>query len=121
MAPGREAESGLPARPYPLRIIPYACSSAPRHRKTRLPDKIFHSALDGSPIGQCLLATTAGLDILAVNAAFLDSVSWTRAEVQGRPLFDAFPTDPDDAADTGMQDLGASIAAAITTRQSQTM
>jgi len=86
-----------------------------------LPDKIFHSAFDASPIGQCLLAPTAGLDILAVNQAFLDAVSRTRAEVQGRPLFDAFPTDPDDAADTGMQDLGASIAAAIATRQSQTM
>ena len=72
-----------------------------------LPDKVYHSAFDASPIGQCLLAPTAGLDILAVNQAFLDSVSRTRAEVQGRPLFDAFPTDPDDAADTGMQDLAA--------------
>ena len=86
-----------------------------------LPDKIFHSSFDRSPIGQYLLAPTEKLEILAVNQAFLSSVSRTRAEVQGRPLFEAFPNDPDDTGDTGVQDLARSIAAAIETGKSQTM
>ncbi|WP_255487007.1 PAS domain-containing hybrid sensor histidine kinase/response regulator [Massilia forsythiae] len=84
-------------------------------------DKIFHSAFDSSPIGQYLLAPTEGLEILAVNQAFLTSVSRTRAELQGHRLFEAFPNDPDDATGTGIQNLRRSIAAAIATGHSQSM
>lgn len=86
-----------------------------------LPDKIFHSSFDRSPIGQYLLAPTENLEILAVNEAFLSSVSRTRAEVEGRPLFSVFPNDPNDYGDTGAQDLARSIAMAIETGQSQKM
>lgn len=86
-----------------------------------LPDKIYHSSFERSPIGQCLLAPTESLEILAVNAAFLSSVSRTRAEVQGRPLFAVFPNDPTDRADTGAQDLARSIAMAVATGKSQKM
>ena len=50
-----------------------------------LPDKIFHSSFDHSPIGQYLLAPTEKLEILAVNDVFLSSVSHARAEVEGQP------------------------------------
>ncbi|MFC3460056.1 PAS domain-containing hybrid sensor histidine kinase/response regulator [Massilia haematophila] len=86
-----------------------------------LPDKIFYSSFEHSPIGQCLLAPTRDLEILAVNDAFLSSVSRTRAEVEGRPLFAVFPNDPNDYADTGAQDLARSIAMAVETGKSQKM
>jgi PAS domain-containing protein len=86
-----------------------------------LSDKIFHSAFEHSPIGQYLLAPTRNLEILAVNDAFLSSVSRTRAEVEGRPLFAVFPNDPNDYADTGAQDLARSIAMAVETGKSQKM
>ncbi|TQK02653.1 ATP-binding protein [Herbaspirillum sp. SJZ107] len=86
-----------------------------------LNDPIFAAAFDHSPIGQYLLAPTARLDILAVNDAFLRSVSRRREDVLGRPLFEVFPNNPDDPNDVGVQSLAASIATAIATRSSQSM
>ncbi|MGI4858216.1 MAG: PAS domain S-box protein [Janthinobacterium lividum] len=86
-----------------------------------LPDKIFNFFFHHSPIGQYLLAPTEKLEILAVNQAFLSSVSRARAQVEYRPLFEVFPNDPDDQGDTGVQDLARSIAAAVASGESQTM
>ena len=86
-----------------------------------LNDPIFAAAFDHSPIGQYLLAPTARLDILAVNDAFLRSVSRRREDVLGRPLFEVFPNNPDDPNDIGVQSLARSIATAIATRSSQSM
>jgi signal transduction histidine kinase/CheY-like chemotaxis protein len=86
-----------------------------------LPDKLFHSAFDTSPIGQYLLAPTEKLEILAVNDAFLSSVARTRDSVQGRPLFEVFPNNPGDPQESGVQALARSIAAAIDTGKSQSM
>ncbi|MGG7603214.1 hybrid sensor histidine kinase/response regulator [Massilia sp. BKSP1R2A-1] len=84
-------------------------------------DKLFHLSFDASPIGQYLLAPTEKLEILAVNQAFLTAVSRTRAEVQGLPLFEAFPNDPNDAAGDGMRKLADSIATAIASGERQTI
>ena len=86
-----------------------------------LPDNIFRSSFERSPIGQYLLAPTENLEILAVNDSFLSSVSRTRAEVEGRPLFAVFPNDPNGYADTSAQELGRSIAMAVETGKSQKM
>jgi PAS domain-containing protein len=84
-------------------------------------DPFFNAAFHASPIGQYLLAQTEKLEILAVNDAFLQSVSRTREAVLGMPLFDVFGSDPDNPNDTGVRDLGFSIHTAIATGQSQTM
>jgi len=86
-----------------------------------LNDPIFAASFDQSPIGQYLLAPTDKLEILAVNDAFLRSVSRRREEVLGRPLFEVFPNNPDDPNDVGVQSLARSIATAIATRSSQSM
>ncbi len=86
-----------------------------------LNDPIFAASFDHSPIGQYLLAPTDKLDILAVNDAFLRSVSRRREDVLGRPLFEVFPSNPDDPNDVGVQSLAHSIATAIATRSSQRM
>jgi len=82
---------------------------------------LFTASFHHSPIGQCLLAPTDKLEILAGNDAFLRSVSRRREDVLGRPLFDVFPNNPDDPNDSGVQSLGRSIATAIETGQSQSM
>jgi signal transduction histidine kinase/ActR/RegA family two-component response regulator len=84
-------------------------------------DSLLAACFHHSPIGQYVLAPTPGLEILAVNDAFLRSVARKREEVLGRPLFDVFPNDPDDPSDTGVQALGQSIATAIETGRSQSM
>jgi signal transduction histidine kinase/ActR/RegA family two-component response regulator len=84
-------------------------------------DSFFSAAFHGSPIGQCLLAPTDRLEIIAVNDAFLRSAARRREDVLGMPLFAAFGSDPDDPADTGMRDLARSIRTAIATGQSQKM
>jgi signal transduction histidine kinase/ActR/RegA family two-component response regulator len=84
-------------------------------------DPIFSSAFHSSPIGQYLLAPTDRLEILAVNDAFLRSVSRRREEVLGMPLFEAFAGDPTDPGDTGIHALASSIRTAVETGQSQRM
>lgn len=84
-------------------------------------DGLFHASFHASPIGQYLLAPTDKLEILAVNDAFLRSVSRRREDVVGRPLFEVFPNDPNDPCDTGVQDLAHSIRLAVETGASQKM
>ena len=86
-----------------------------------LQDPTFTAAFHASPIGQYLLAPTDKLEILAVNEAFLRAVERRREDVLGLPLFEAFPSDPDDPGDTGVQALALSIRAAIESGQSQQM
>jgi PAS domain S-box-containing protein len=73
-----------------------------------------------SPIGQYLLAPTEGLEILEVNDAFLASVRRSRADVQGKRLFDVFPNDPADPC-SAVDELAQSIAVAVRTGKSQVM
>jgi signal transduction histidine kinase/CheY-like chemotaxis protein len=84
-------------------------------------DTLFNAAFHRSPIGQYLLAPTDKLEILAVNDAFLRSVSRRREELLGKPLFEVLGDDPNDPGATGVRNLGASIRTAIETGQSQLM
>jgi signal transduction histidine kinase/ActR/RegA family two-component response regulator len=86
-----------------------------------LTDQTFTAAFHSSPIGQYLLAPTDKLEILAVNDAFLRSVARRREDVQGKPLFEAFPLNPHDPEDTGAPDLAQSIRTAIESGVSQLM
>jgi len=84
-------------------------------------DILFNAAFHGSPIGQYLLAPTEKLEILAVNDAFLRSVSRRREDLLGMPLFELLGDDPNDPGATAVRDLGGSIRTAIETGQSQSM
>lgn len=86
-----------------------------------LPETLFRSSFEASPIGQVLLAPTDQLELLAVNDAFLASASRSRADLLGRALFDVFPNDPADPDGQNAQTLARSIARAIETGQSQVM
>ncbi|WP_312513331.1 ATP-binding protein [Massilia sp.] len=84
-------------------------------------ERFFTAAFDRSPIGQYLLAPTPGLEILAVNDAFLASVARRRDEVLGKPLFEAFPSAPGASGDVGTDALARSIANAIASGEAQLM
>jgi signal transduction histidine kinase/CheY-like chemotaxis protein len=86
-----------------------------------LTDQAFTIAFNSSPIGQYLLAPTEDLEILAVNASFLKSVSRRREDVLGLPLFEAFPPDPDTGGDVGVKALASSIRTAIESGEPQLM
>jgi len=83
-------------------------------------ENLFSEAFRASPIGQYLLAPTEGLEILDVNDAFLASVRRSRSDVQGKPLFDVFPNNPDDPY-SAVSALAKSIATAIEEGKSQLM
>lgn len=77
--------------------------------------KIFQSIFNNSPDGEFLFSTDAALTILAVNDSALKAVSRQRDDVIGKPLFDAFPGDPDDPQDTGTLALHQSLTKIIAT------
>ncbi|RYF49802.1 MAG: PAS domain-containing protein, partial [Cytophagaceae bacterium] len=77
--------------------------------------KIFQFVFDNSPDGEFLFSTDAALTILAVNNAALKAVSRKRDDVVGKPLFRAFPGNPDDPQDNGTLALYQSLTKVIAT------
>jgi signal transduction histidine kinase len=86
-----------------------------------LPDSLLDAVFDRSPFPAYVLAPTPEATLLAVNEAFLANTGRRREDLVGRPLFDSFPGDPDDRADTGEAALRRSIADVVATRQAQTL
>jgi PAS domain S-box-containing protein len=86
-----------------------------------LTDQIFTAAFHSSPIAQCLLAPTPELNILGVNDAFLRTSSRRREELEGLPLFQAFPPGPGEDGESGPQSVARSIRTAIETGEPQLM
>jgi PAS domain-containing protein len=75
------------------------------------------SAFRIAPFGQVLLAPTEALEIIDVNDAFLRVIRRVRADLVGRPLFEAFPDDPQDGRASGVRALHASVQEAVRTRK----
>ncbi|MDZ5457648.1 PAS domain-containing hybrid sensor histidine kinase/response regulator [Azohydromonas lata] len=59
--------------------------------------------------------------IVAVNDAYLLATMRRRDDLLGRPLFEAFPDDPDDPHADGVSKLGASLQRVLATGQADTM
>ena len=78
-------------------------------------DALYQSIFAHGPIGAYALSPSADPLILDVNDAFLRNVAHTRAQLVGRPLFQALPADPNDPLDTGVEALRASLARVIDT------
>lgn len=78
---------------------------------------VFQSIFYGSSVGEYLLAPTHEATILAVNDAFLKTVARRRDELVGKGLFEAFPGNPEDPGDTGVNSLYQSLQRVIRTRE----
>ena len=75
----------------------------------------FELAFNDSPIGNCLLSPNLDATILAVNNALLQATSRRREDLVGKSLFEVFPPDLTDTADTGVIALQHSLARVIET------
>jgi signal transduction histidine kinase/CheY-like chemotaxis protein len=82
---------------------------------------LFEAVFNRSPIGNYLLSPTPEAIILAVNDAFLKASGRRREDLVGVSLFEAFPRNPDDPADTGESDLRSSLARVAATGQVDTL
>src|SRR3954471_5316712 len=67
----------------------------------------FRDLFESSP--GLYLVLSPELCILAVSDAYLQATMTKRDAILGRPLFDVFPDNPDDAAATGVSNLRASL------------
>ncbi|MFC5511487.1 PAS domain-containing protein [Massilia jejuensis] len=76
---------------------------------------IFQSVFNNSPDGEFLFSANPSLTILAVNNRGLEAVSRERDDVVGKPLFEAFPGNPEDPQDTGTLALHQSLIKVIAT------
>jgi PAS domain-containing protein len=64
-----------------------------------------------------VLALTPEFVVADVNEAFLQATGRAREEVLGRDVFDAFPDNPWDPADTGVRNVRASLRRVLATGQ----
>jgi diguanylate cyclase (GGDEF)-like protein/PAS domain S-box-containing protein len=75
----------------------------------------FKALFDASPYPYVLLAPD--LTIIGANDAFLRAAGRARQNLVGRPAFDAFPADPNDANNAGIDEVRASIERVFRTRK----
>jgi len=74
----------------------------------------YQSVFDAVPLPALLLDPQ--LRIVGVNAAYLAATMRRRGDLIGRPLFDAFPDNPDDHNADGVSNLRASLQTVLRTR-----
>ncbi|MFE7953034.1 PP2C family protein-serine/threonine phosphatase [Streptomyces sp. NPDC057426] len=67
------------------------------------------------------LVLSPDLVIVDVNEAYLRATGRSREELLGRPLFEAFPDNPEDPAADGVSNLGASLGRVLATGQTDVM
>jgi len=75
----------------------------------------FRQLFESVP-GLYLVVAPDSLRIVAASDAYLDATMVTRAHILGRPIFDVFPDDPEDAEDGGVAALHASLRRVRETR-----
>jgi PAS domain S-box-containing protein len=79
----------------------------------------FAALFDASPAP--LLVLDPGLTIVAANRAYHAATLTRPGDILGRPVFDAFPDDPDDPNATGVRNLRASLQRVLATRATDAM
>lgn len=67
----------------------------------------FRTLFEGAP--GCYLVLGPDLTIVAVSDSYLRATMTRRDDIVGRGLFDVFPANPDDDAETGVGNLSASL------------
>jgi signal transduction histidine kinase len=89
-------------------LTPPAAAQRPkRPTPTPTPTPDFETLFQSAP--GCFLVLDPELTIVAVSDAFLAATLSVRAEIVGRPLFEAFPDNPDDPYTEGVRNLKASL------------
>lgn len=92
----------------------------PQGDKHDAPD--FRMLFDAAPSPNLILRADAPhFTIVAANNAYLAATMTTREHIVGRPIFDAFPDNPDDPEATGVRRVRESIEHVIAHRQPHTM
>jgi PAS domain-containing protein len=76
---------------------------------------------DSSPHPYMILDPGPGLKIVEVNNAYASATQIDRSEIVGKPLFEAFPDNPDIASADGVSNLYASLRAVVQTGQPHAM
>jgi signal transduction histidine kinase len=79
----------------------------------------FRALFESSPLA-CLVLSP-DLTIVAVTERYLRDTMTTLDQIIGRPLFEVFPDNPDDADATGVSNLRASLEGVIRQRRADTM
>jgi PAS domain S-box-containing protein len=82
----------------------------------------FRSLFEAAPSPNLIVrADPPRFTIVAANDAYLAATMTTRERIVGRPIFEAFPGNPDDPEATGVSNVRASIEYVIAHRQPHTM
>lgn len=84
-------------------------------------DGIYQFAFNATPVGELLIAPTPEFTILAANDSLLRTSGRKRDALLGKGILEAFPGDPEDSQDTGVNSLHASLARVVATRQADEM
>jgi signal transduction histidine kinase/ActR/RegA family two-component response regulator len=86
-----------------------------------LSTSLFEAVFKHSPIGNYLLSPTPEATVLAVNDVFLKASGRRREDMVGISLFETFPGNPDDPADTGESELRKSLARVVASGKPDTL
>jgi signal transduction histidine kinase len=81
----------------------------------------FESMFLNHPSASCLLSADGDAVILAANAAYLRVTCRSIDELLGKSVFEAFPGDPEDGEDSGVQALHAAVHEVLRTGLTQKM
>ena len=83
------------------------------------PQPDFRALFESAP--GCYLVLDPDLVIVAVSDAYLRATMTRRADLAGRPVFEAFPDNPEDPATEGTRNLQASLARVLREKKSDAM
>jgi PAS domain-containing protein len=92
-----------------------------RHGDPRAIRQQFQPEFDASLHPYMLLDPCPGLHIVDINDAYARATLTQRADVVGRPLFEIFPDNPDDALADGVSNLYTSLRTVMKTGQAHAM
>src|SRR3954468_12059834 len=83
------------------------------------PELDYQRLFDAAP--SPFLVLDAHLTIVAVNEAYLAATATDRNALLGRPIFEAFPDNPDDPTADGVRNLRRSLETVLATGEADTM
>ena len=115
--------SGKPAIPPTACLVrcdaPEEGDSVKRETQEFSPE--FRLLFEQSATMSLVVLPDADFTIVAASDAYLRATRTTREDLYGRPIFDAFPDNPEDAHATGVGNVRASLLRALATKKPDTM
>jgi signal transduction histidine kinase len=89
------------------------------YRARGLSDRMFRRLFEALP--GLYLVIDPDLTVVAVSDAYLRVTKTRREDLQGRPLFDVFPDNPNDPHATGVENLRASLTRVLASKVGDTL